>query len=318
MGDIIHAMVALQFIKKHYPEISIDWIVESAFAPLLQNNPHINAILPLNLKSIKKKKSNIFTQYRLVKEYAKNNYDLVIDAQGLLKSALVTKFLGAKKTAGFDKDSIREGIAALFYDTKISIAYDQNTIDRNVKVLCSPLSFEVSSQKIIEKEPFLFSAATEKKGVDTQKQYLLFVIGSTWQSRNYPKEHFVAIAQELKMQSYVVWGSQEEYEKALWMQERSPYITLLPKCTLDELKFVISNAKLLIGNDTGPTHMAWGLNKASITLFGPTPLNRIYITPINKAIKSSSKVDHYKLDKNDFSIAEISPQEVVDLARTLL
>lgn len=314
MGDIIHAMVALQFIKKAFPSSQIDWVVEAAFVDVLKNNPHIDKILPINLKSIKKKKSEIFTQYKILKEYSKNNYDIVIDAQGLLKSAIVAKIIGAKVIAGFDKESIREGVASLFYNKKVHIPYDANTIDRNVAAICEPLGISVSSNDILQKEKFLFSSSIVE---DLPSSFNIFVIGSTWESRNYPKEKFVEIANKLKKETLVVWGSKEEYERAMWMQENSPFTRVLPKVSLDELKFVISKCSLLIGNDTGPTHMAWGLNVASITIFGPTPVNRVYITPINKVVKSKSIVNHYKLNKNDFSIQEIEAEEIIKIIREL-
>ena len=308
MGDIIHAMVALQFIKKEFPNAQIDWIVESGFKGVLENNPHINNILPINLKSLKKKKSSIFNQYKILKTYSKNNYDIVIDAQGLLKSAIVSRIIGAKIIAGFDKDSIREGIASIFYNKKINIPYDANTIDRNATVICEPLGIEVTSQKILNKDKFLFSNSHVENLSDI---FNLFVIGSTWESRNYPKEKFLKIAEALKIDTYIVWGSEEEHEKALWMQEQSEYLHVLPRGSLNDLKYVISKCNLLIGNDTGPTHMAWGLNIPSITIFGPTPINRVYITPINRVVKSSSIINHKKLDKNDFSICEIEIDEII-------
>lgn len=315
MGDIIHAMVALQFIKKTLPNVRIDWVVEEAFKGVLENNPDIDNVLCVNLKSLKKKKSALFSQYRLLKSYAKNNYDVIIDAQGLFKSALVAKIIGAKEIVGFDKKSIREGIASLFYTKKVSIPYTANTIDRNVRVLCEPLGIEVGSQDIINKKPFLVS----KHVVEAlPEKFLLLVIGSTWESRNYPKEKFVAVAEALGMKTLVVWGSEEEHRKALWMQEQSAFIEVLPKGSLDALKYVISRCALLIGNDTGPTHMAWALNVPSITLFGPTPINRVYITPINKVVKSKSEVNPLKLNKQDFSIREIEAEEIVKVARTLL
>ena len=89
--------------------------------------------------------------------------------------------------------------------------------------------------------------------------------------------------------------------------------------SLDALKNKIKNTSLVIGGDTGPTHMAWGLNVASITIFGNTPEYRnTYITDINKVIKSDSKVDPLKLDKSDFSIRDIEAKEIVDLASKLL
>ncbi|MDF1874431.1 lipopolysaccharide heptosyltransferase I [Sulfurimonas sp. SAG-AH-194-I05] len=314
MGDIIHAMVALQFIKKEMPHVTIDWIVEESFKGVLGDNPHINNILLVNLKKIKKNKSEIFTQYKLLKKYSKNNYDIVIDAQGLLKSALVSKIIGAKVIAGFDKDSIREGIASLFYTKTTHIAYDANTIDRNAIVLCKSLGISINSNMIAKKEKFLYATSYVKGLCDT---FNLFVIGSTWESRNYPKEKFIEIAEALQTTTYIVWGSKEEKQKALWMQEKSPYLHMLKKGSLDSLKNVISRCSLLIGNDTGPTHMAWGLNIPSITIFGPTPINRVYITDINKVIKSKSEVNHYKLNKNDFSIRDIPSEDIINIAKEL-
>jgi heptosyltransferase-1 len=92
----------------------------------------------------------------------------------------------------------------------------------------------------------------------------------------------------------------------------------LSKLNLDDLKHVIGHSSLLIGNDTGPTHMAFALNRPSITLFGPTPIERAYQTPINKVIKSGSKVNHFKLDKNDFSIKEIKTSNIIKIANDIL
>jgi len=312
-------MVALQYIKKANPSLEIDWIIEEGFASMLEGNLDINTILTLNLKKIKKDKKEIFNQLKIVKKYAKNKYDLIIDAQGLLKSAIVSKILG-KNRVGFSKESIREGVASYFYTKKVEIAYSANTIDRNAKVLSEPLGVEITSQMIMEKKPFLFY--DEVKSLDSylaqDKKNIIFIIGSTWESRNYPKEKFLAVANGLKQNILIAWGSKEEQEKAQWLEKSSNFITMLPKINLNGLKYIIASSNLLIGNDTGPTHIAWGLNIPSITLFGCTPINRVYETPINKVIKSDSIVNHYKLDKNDFSIRDIDEDDVIKLAEGLL
>lgn len=319
MGDIIHAMVALQYIKKHHPSIEIDWIVEEGFLSVLEGNPDIHQILPLNLKAIKRDKKAFIDALRLVKQYAENRYDLVIDAQGLIKSALTARLLG-ERIAGFSKSSIREGIASFLYHEKVDIAYSENTIDRNARVLSEPLGFSITEGMILEKKPFLFYHHGDE--VETllreDKKNIVFIIGSTWESRNYPKEKFLEIASELKEHIMIAWGSDEEKRRAEWIAKRTSYANVLPKINLNHLKALIAKSDLLIGNDTGPTHMAWGLNKPSITIFGPTPVNRVYQTPINKVVKSSSKVDHYKLNKEDFSIREIEAEEIIQLAKGLL
>ncbi|MDY0052361.1 MAG: lipopolysaccharide heptosyltransferase I [Aliarcobacter sp.] len=320
MGDIIHAMVAVQFIKKRLPNIKIDWFVEESFFKVLEFNPQIDNIYKVNLKKLKRNKLALFEQIKLIKQYSKNNYDLVIDAQGLIKSALVSKLLG-KKIAGFSKDSIREKFASNFYNIKVDIAYDQNTIDRNVKILTYPLNIHVTSDDILKKEAFLFFKNEDEKIYDflsKDKKNIILVIGSTWESRNYPKEKYLEIANALKENCIIVWGTEKEKENAYFIEENSPYSKVMMKCDLNSLKALISKCDLLIGNDTGPTHMAWGLNIPSITIFGPTPINRVYQTPINAVVKSNSIINHYKLDKNDFSIREIDENTIIKMAKSLL
>jgi heptosyltransferase-1 len=320
MGDVIHAMVVLQFIKKQIPSCQIDWIVEDGFKGVLENNPHIDNILAVNLKSIKKKKSEIFNQIKLLNEYAKNQYDIVIDAQGLIKSAIVAKIVGEKKVGskivGFDKDSTREGIASWFYNETVNIAYDKNVIDRNCTLISKSLDISISKEDILNKEPFLYS---EKIDNDSGNN-ILFVVGASKENKMYPKELFLEIANNLQYEKIeVVWASEEENKIAHYLEQNGSNIYMCEKMNLDKLKLKIQNSKLLIGADTGPTHMAWALNIPSITIFGPTPAYRnTYETSINKTIKSNTKVDPLKLDYNDYSINKINPQDIANLAKELL
>ena len=324
MGDIIHTMIALQFIKQHLPNTQIDWIVEESFQAILENNPHIDNILPINLKSIKQNKLVIFKQLKVLNTYAKNNYDLVIDAQGLIKSAIVSKLVGGRtigsKIVGFDKDSIRESFASWFYDETVSIGYEKNVIDRSLRVICKPLGIEVGQKDILNKDSFLFSSMHSHSGEwERGKFNIILVVGASKPNKIYPKEKFLELAQKLDEKIEVVWGNEDEYEIALWLSEQSDKILLAKKGNLDDLKSKIQNSKLIIGGDTGPTHMAWALNIPSITIFGNTPEYRnTYITDINKVIKSKSIVDAKKLDKNDFSIRDIDIGDIVNLAKGLL
>lgn len=320
LGDIVHAMVALQFIKTQFPDSQIDWIVEQGFAEVLRYNPDINEILTVNLKALKTKKADIFQQISKVRRYAHNHYDVVIDAQGLIKSAVVARLLG-KKVAGFDVDSVREKLAARFYTSQFSCAYDTNTIDRNAFILSKPLGFQISHQQILNKQPFLFFQNEDAQIYDylaKDRANIVLVIGSTWDSRNYPADKFVNIANSLQQNCLVVWGNDTERHSAERMASQSEFIKVMPKLDLNSLKALIAHADLVIGNDTGPTHIAWGLNRPSITIFGPTPISRVYQTDINKVIKSASIVNPYKLNKQDYSIKDIDEQDIITIAQTLL
>ena len=312
LGDIVHSMAALQFIKKNRPESEIDWVVEDSFKELLKNNPHINNVHTVSLKKIKSLRLFII-EMRKIRNFG--SYDVVIDAQGLIKSSIVARFVKSKKRVGFDRRSIREPLASYLYTKKVYVDYEKNTIDRMVELLCFPFDIKVTRNEIINKNFFLFSSSRVNI---PKKPYIVFVIGSTWESRNYPKEKFVEVAKSLKMHCIVLWGTDQEKEKAYWMKRQTGFIEVLPLLSLDDLKRVIQNSLLLVGNDTGPTHMAWGLNTPSITLFGPTPVHRVYQTPINKVLKSSSTVDHFNLDKNDYSISDIEVEDIVKISQELL
>ncbi|WP_046992948.1 lipopolysaccharide heptosyltransferase I [Aliarcobacter butzleri] len=320
MGDIIHAMVALQYIKRKYPNLQIDWFVESAFAGVLENNPDINQIIKLDLKSIKKDKKEIINQIKLIKKYEKNSYDLVIDAQGLIKSAIVSFFLG-KNRVGFSKNSTREKLASFFYTKRVDIAYDKNAIERNVKVLSQALNFEITKDDILNKKPFLFYKNENEviyEYLSKDKKNVLFVIGASWPSKMYSKEKFAKIINNLDENCLITWGNEAEKDIANFVANISK-AKVLPKLDLNSLKAIMSKVDLVIGNDTGPTHMAWALNIPSITLFGNTPGYRnTYITNTNKIIESKSIVNPFKLDRNDFSIKEIDENEIINTAKGLL
>lgn len=320
LGDIIHAMVALQFIKAGIKDLEIDWIVERRFAEILRHNPDIDQVRCVNLRSLKKNKSALFSEIRNIRNIAKSGYDLVIDAQGLIKSAVISRLID-HKTAGFDRASIREKPASWFYHQKLHYPYDANTIDRTTAVIAGSLGLTITPEQIQNKKPFLYFDPVGGPVDDyfrCDRKTIVFVVGSTWESRNYPKEKFLEIADALKQNCLVVWNSAAEKEKAEWLAERSSYITMLPKIDLNSLKAVIAKAGLVIGNDTGPTHMAWALNRPSITIFGPTPVSRVYQTAINKVVKSSSPVNPFKLNRNDFSIGEIDAEIIIGAAVDLL
>ncbi len=318
LGDIIHSAFVVQFIKLHLPNAKIDWIVEEGFSPILEDNPHINNIKTLNLKSIKKNFFNIFKEIKKIKSFATSKYDIVIDLQGLTKSAITSKLL-CKNVAGFDKESVRESFASMFYTKKIKIAYDENTIDRYRVLISEALNIEISKNDVLEKEPYLFYKQTDKNQfLSKDKDNIIFIIGANWQSRIYPKEKLIIIANALQGNILIPFGNESEKEDADFIEENCTNVKVLPKINLDKLKELISNSNLLIGNDTGPSYIAWANNIPSITLFGPTPPTRIYETKINKLLKSTSVVNPYKLDKNDFSISDIKEEKIIQLAKELL
>ena len=143
LGDIIHAMVVLQFIKKYNQAIQIDWVVEKGNKGLLESHPDINKVIEVNIKDVKKKKSLylLYVELKKLKKYGP--YDLVVDMQSLVKSAIISRYIPSKVTLGFEKSSAREGIASIFYNKVFQSSYDNKIsvgIIRDYKI-CFGFSF---------------------------------------------------------------------------------------------------------------------------------------------------------------------------------
>ena len=255
-----------------------------------------------------------------IKKYAQNNYDIVIDLQGLLKSAIVSKILGPN--VGFDKNSIREKTASLFYGRSFFVPYSENVILRNMNLVFSSLNIDVEHNALINKEVFLFFSKEDMHKtascIKEDQKTIVYILGSSWDSKIYPKEKFIEIISALEGNHLLVWGNDDEKVYAAYVAEHTQ-AQQLPAMDLNELKALISNADLVIGGDSGPTHFAWAMNRPSITIFGPTPSKRnVLETKINKVIDCGKEIDPLKLNKKDFCIHTIDPEKIVKLAKELL
>jgi len=315
LGDIVNSAVVLQFIKQNYPNAKITWIVEEVFSSLLVTHPLVERVYTVNLKKLKKEKSFSLLKQTLSELRSLGEFDIVIDIQGLLKSAVVARVIG-KNTHGFSKDSAREGVASLLYRSTSTISYEENVVKRNCFVVADGLGFVINNTMISNKEaifPF-----TKRGDIQNDKKTIALVVGASWESKKYPKELALELCDALEENTLLIWGDDQEKEVAQWIAQNSQFATVAPKLSLNELISFISSVDLLIGNDTGPTHMAWAQNIPSITLLGPTTTRMIYETPINIGIKSPSKVDINKIDKNDYSIKDIPVSDVVTQAKELL
>ena len=320
LGDIVQAMVVLQFIKTFNQKIVVDWFVEESYKELLVNHPHVNEVYVLNFKKVKRKKSLFMLLDELSKVRHIESYDVVIDMQGLIKSAIVSRLIPSEKTFGFDKKSIRESLAARFYTHKIQVDYAENIIKRNIILISKALELSNINNSLIDKKPYLFSDKNYfiKSGTIT-KHKILLIPGASFETKSYPIEKFAKFANKIDANFFVIWGNNNEKLMVKKLQSLSSNVQIIDKLPLNELISFISQMNLVVGSDTGPTHIAWALNVPSITLFGPTPGPRnSFETSINKYIESNSKVNPLKINKNDQSIKHISVEDIVKMARYLL
>ena len=320
LGDIVHAMVVLQFIKKFNQDILIDWIIEERYKDLVSNHPHLDEIYTVNLKEAKKKLSlsMVFKDIQTLRKLP--FYDLVIDMQGLLKSAILSRIIPSKTTLGFDSTSSRERFAAIFYNKTFNIGYEENIIKRNFELIKFALNMPFKFENLQSKTAFLFSSKEyQNSSLSNSKKNVVIIPGASNLSKQYSVKKIAKLTQMIDVNFIIIWGNEAEKNLADEITTISPKVNSSNHLSLDALISLVSRVDLVIGGDTGPTHLAWALNTASITLFGPTPGYRNALeTEYNKIIESNSNVNPIKIDKNDYTISNIEVEKIVAKAKELL
>jgi len=320
LGDIIHAMVVLQFIKKFNNDISIDWIIEERYKDLVKNHPDLDKVYTVNIKEAKIKSSLSLILKDLQKLRKLPFYDLVVDFQGLMKSAILSRIIPSRATLGFDSASSRERFASIFYNKTFEINYEENVIKRNFELIKFAFRMPFNFENIQNKSPFLFSSQEyQNSSLSSAKKNVVIIPGASNISKQYPAKKIAMLTQMIDVNFIIIWGNEAEKTLAHEITEISPKVNISDHLSLDALISLVSKVDLVIGGDTGPTHLAWALNIPSITLFGSTPGYRnTYETKWNKIIESKSKVNPKKIDKNDYSIKSINVEEILFIAEELL
>ncbi|MEA1915899.1 MAG: glycosyltransferase family 9 protein, partial [Campylobacterota bacterium] len=198
-------------------------------------------------------------------------------------------------------------------------SYESNVIERNIFLTCSALEFQLSHNDVLNKKPiFKTKNSFTCKALSNKKRNIALVIGASWESKKYPLDKFIElINSNLNYNFLVLSGNTDEFNDAQYIASKSQSTAIEPS-SIKNLISLISKVDLVIGNDTGPTHIAWAQNISSITLFGPTNERMICQTQKNLFIKSPSIVNINKIDKNDFSIKDIDVKEINKLMEQLL
>ncbi|GAA7468999.1 lipopolysaccharide heptosyltransferase I [Helicobacter pylori] len=322
LGDIIVSAVFLAAIKERFTDAQIEWFVDERFGAILEHSPYIDKLHPIALKSTLTT-FNPLKIFKLFKSLRAYEYDIIIDMQGLIKSALITQMLKAPKKVGFDYASAREGLSAFFYSQKVSIAYDEPVLKRNFTLLFHAINLpkkDISESLSSRSKVFSYqdSPKINALNLNQNKPKILFVLETSKVNKTYPTERFKELALALEnFQICLLWHASEDKATALYGALKNQCdVLLLPKLTLNEVKALLFKMDLIIGGDTGITHLAWALQKPSITLYGNTPMERFKLeSPINVSLTGNSNANYHK---KDFSIQNIDPKKIKECVLNIL
>ena len=270
MGDVIHALPVLHDIHAHDPAVQIDWMVEEPFADLLRGNRHVGEVVLVNVRKWRKLGFlHTWRQWKLLKlQLADREYDAVIDLQGLLKSALLAcAAKGTRMGPGFSY--AKESAASLFYHKRAGWDPEAHAVERlrelaagllNYPLLGKPVFYDIHPKKILPAIP---------RGAE-----IWFLHATARDEKKWPLIKWRELAHRFSDLGYAIklpWGSEAERLQAEKIAAGIAHVEVLPRMSLGELRVRLEKAGLVIGVDTGITHLAAAHYLPMVALFFATP-----------------------------------------------
>ena len=269
MGDIIHTLPAVTDAMNAIAGIRFDWVVEEGFKEIPHWHSAVDKVIPVAIRRWRKDPLKTWRsgEWKAFKEnLQQREYDAVIDAQGLLKSAAIVVRCAHGPSFGYDKLSIKEPLASRFYEHVFAINKDQHAIERIRQLFAQALGYKCPQT---QGDFGVCEHFDQQQG----EPYLVFNHGTTRADKHYPEVYWQSLITLATEQGWVVklpWGNDKEFSRAQRLANNNPHVEVLKKMTLCEVSHIIANAQGCISVDTGLSHLSAALNKPNITLFGPT------------------------------------------------
>lgn len=344
MGDVIHTMHALAWLRRALPDISVGWVIEERWRELLcaqgtprsgprsPSRPLVDVLHFVNTKAWRKSPLSGETRRQfssLLKEIREQHYDLAIDFQGAIKSALLASLSRTGTVFGMSRP--RESIARMFYSARVHTS-GTHVIDQYGElakaVFLRSRPGQMSRAPFVPENPLEFprdpaaEANISSRLNNTSGHVVLLNPGAGWGAKQWPAEGYGEVSRELQKQGanmLVNYGPGEE-QLAMDVHRWSAGAAQPMSCSLGQLIALTRRASLFIGGDTGPLHLAAALGVPVVAIFGPTdPARNGPYTPKSLVIrKPASRTSLSHTDASDPGILEIHPHEVVSAAQQLL
>ncbi|WP_312594095.1 lipopolysaccharide heptosyltransferase I [Stutzerimonas nitrititolerans] len=317
LGDVVHTLPALTDAQRAIPGIQFDWVVEEGFAEIPAWHPAVAQVIPVAIRRWRKNlwqtlRSGEWRRFKA--RLRETRYDLVIDAQGLLKSAWLTRYVKAP-VAGLDCDSAREPLASRFYDRRYAVPRDQHALERVRQLFAQALGYELP-QGIGD-----YGLDRTQLATPGEEPYLLFLHGTTWPSKHWPEAYWRELAERMSAFGWAIrlpWGNVEEKARAERIAEGIAGASVLPRLNLGGVAKVVAGARACVAVDTGLGHLAAALDVPSISLYGPTLPGRVGAYGRSQVHLCASGPDAGKGDRVKPCFDDLLPERVASELKALL
>jgi len=275
LGDIVLALPALRALRMSFPEAKISWLIRPEFAQLIENHPHLNEIITFDRKLLGKAwfhPGAFGALISLIRKLRRSRFDVIFDFQGLFRTASLAWLSGCKKRFGMA--NARE-FATVFYTHKVPQNIECiHMVDYYLKIIKAAGASDFGVEFVFPRNPNAEDSIDRLLvGHVVQDNYAVLIPGSAHQDKCWPPERFAQLAEKISSQyglSIVATGSASEAGIVEKVKEKAnvPIASLAGQTSLSELVALLKRAKLVVGNDTGPGHIAAAVGVPLVLMFG--------------------------------------------------
>lgn len=268
MGDLIHTLPALTDAARAIPNVRFDWVAEETFSEIPGWHSAVDRVIPVALRRWRQRfptPTVIAEIGHTVKLLRHRNYDFVIDLQGLIKSAVITRISRGKRY-GMDRKSCKEQLSAIAYRYPIHVPKRRHAIDRTRQLLGAALGYQYNNDQL----DYGLALGSFSKSY-TDQPYLVFLHGSSAAKKLWETDSWIRLAKyagDHGFKVYVPRHNEVEYQRArLLAKATADMVEILPKLCLQELAAILAHASGVVGVDTGLSHLAAALGVPGVTLY---------------------------------------------------
>jgi heptosyltransferase-1 len=274
LGDVVHNLPIVEDILEARPDTVIDWVVEEAYADLPRMHQRVNRVIPVAQRRWRRSRSAQVAAERGAIEalLQEEPYDVVLDTQGLLKSALLARMARLNpggERLGFSRRLAREGLARLFYDRGFDVLPHLHAVERLRSLAAQAMGYAVSGGP-----RFGLSPPVTRFEWLPEQPYCVLLHATSRPEKSWPAAEWQALMAALAAQGLTCvlpHGSDLEYQAALDLARGQPAALVAPRLPLAEAAALLARACFVVGVDTGLTHLGAALDVPTIALFGATP-----------------------------------------------
>jgi len=272
MGDVLHTLPALTDAQQAIPGIRFNWVVEEGFAQIPSWHAAVDRVIPVAIRRWRKAwfSAPVKAERKAFREAVQaEKYDVIIDAQGLVKSAALVTRLARGIKHGMDWQSAREPLASLFYNQRHSVPKQQHAVERTRELFALSLGYsKPQSQGDYAIAQHFLNHLNADAG-----QYAVFLHATTRDDKHWPEANWrelIGLLAASGIRIKLPWGAPHEEARAKRLAEGFDYVEVLPRMSLEEVARVLAGAKFVVSVDTGLSHLTAALDRPNITLYGPT------------------------------------------------